>query len=407
MLVAGPVSSASQPEPTSQENTPDGSLPFVEQPDEPGVEGAASVRPLRRYVAEGLPILVDVGRAAELARVSGRSLEFDLYEGDRRAASASADVRLDRRRPDVVDLSRLFPRLWSAPEAATEESAVAWTSAYSVQAVLTDGGGAREAIGPPVVVAGLLTRPPTRDALSAGLRRAALAGDARALSTLHNLDPSSKRRLSTTPAPGDPSQTVRSGVLVVVQRDVVFSTSLGELRIALRYDAAPMTAQHVADLVAGGLYDGTIIHRVIAKNERGLPFLIQFGDPTGTGMGDGGVYTPFEPSRLLHDFGTVSIAHPPGRFDQNGSQLMLCLGRDAGSALDGLYTVFAEVVDGAPTIGSIEAVPTEAFDPFASPAPTHRPIEPPVISSARLVASPPVTERLSRVQREESPPVVR
>jgi len=203
----------------------------------------------------------------------------------------------------------------------------------------------------------------------------------------------------------EPRERVYSGVRTWVLARVVFETSAGDIEIALRPDAAPRTAFHFLSLCQGGFYEGTIFHRIIEEDAQGNPFLIQGGDPTGTGVGGPGFSVDFEPSSLEHDFGVVSLARLPGDPNSGGSQFFICLSREACAALDGQYTAFAEVVRGASTIQTIAALPVGPADPNDEDSPRERPLEPPVIQSVRVIDAAPRPER--RIETEDIPPVVR
>lgn len=176
-------------------------------------------------------------------------------------------------------------------------------------------------------------------------------------------------------------QRESSGVRVYVERDVLLATSMGDIRIALRPDHAPNTAWHVRSLVEGGLYNGVTFHRIVPLDAAGDPFVIQTGDPTGEGTGGPGFRLPLEPSALEHGLGVVSMArsdHP----DSAGSQFFIGLSRAGTARLDGQYCAFAEVVDHLETIEAIAEV--ELADVRRG-----RPVNPPMIRTARLVGAPP------------------
>ena len=110
------------------------------------------------------------------------------------------------------------------------------------------------------------------------------------------------------------------------------------------------------------------------------PFVIQAGDPTGTGDGGPGYWLPLEDSKLQHDFGVISMARSDDP-DSNGSQIFIALSREGTARLDGQYCAFGYAVDGAEAIKAIAQVQ------LADPA-TGRPADPPLIRTAELVPSP-------------------
>jgi len=140
---------------------------------------------------------------------------------------------------------------------------------------------------------------------------------------------------------------------------VELATSQGELVLALRPDVAPRHVENFRRLVEGGFYDGLTIHRVVPG------FVIQGGDPLGTGMGGPGWQIPAEFNDLPHVRGTLSMARM-GQWDTAGSQFFVCLD-DWSQALDRKYTVFGKVLRGLATLdnmaalGSASGVPSETI----------------------------------------------
>lgn len=126
---------------------------------------------------------------------------------------------------------------------------------------------------------------------------------------------------------------------------VTLETSAGSLTLELYNDVAPAHADSFLARSADGFYNGTVFHRIIKG------FMIQGGDPTGTGMGDAGYRLNAEFSDLKHDRGTLSMARSR---DPNSAscQFFICFG-DAPH-LDGQYTVFGHVVNGYATLDSLE-----------------------------------------------------
>ena len=145
-----------------------------------------------------------------------------------------------------------------------------------------------------------------------------------------------------------------SGFRLMPDEDVVFETTVGRIRFAMRPDEAPNTARNFVELARKGFYDGTIVHRIVPADRNGQPFVIQGGDPTGTGDGGPGYDLPLEPSRLAHDFGVVSMARNDWP-DSAGSQWFVCLSREATARLDGQYCAFGHAVEGADAIVKIAA----------------------------------------------------
>ena len=134
----------------------------------------------------------------------------------------------------------------------------------------------------------------------------------------------------------------------------VFETNMGTFEIALATDWAPNTCKNFIDLANKGFYNGVIFHRVIDN------FMIQGGDPTGTGMGGPGYTIKDEfSSKLLHDGpGVLSMANAGP--NTGGSQFFITL-RDC-PWLDGKHAVFGKVTKGMDVVYKIGHVATDAND---------------------------------------------
>jgi peptidyl-prolyl cis-trans isomerase B (cyclophilin B) len=191
---------------------------------------------------------------------------------------------------------------------------------------------------------------------------------------------------------------VRSGWWIWSETDVVLETDHGKLTIDLREDAAPLTARNFRDLVACHFYDGTIVHRIIPEGRGGRPFVVQGGDPTGTGSGGPGHWLPLEPSTLGHAFGVISMARSSDP-DSAGSQWFIALDREECARLDGLYCAFGEVVQGGDTIVTMATTPLADTDYFSS-----RPMHPPRIERGHIKPAPPRTPGKGRPDKRVSPP---
>jgi peptidyl-prolyl cis-trans isomerase B (cyclophilin B) len=125
-------------------------------------------------------------------------------------------------------------------------------------------------------------------------------------------------------------------------------TDKGTMIIEFYDEDAPNTVKNFVDLVKKGFYDGVIFHRVIPD------FVIQGGDPTGTGRGGPGYQIKCELSggNQYHDRGVLSMAHA-GR-DTGGSQFFICHSRNNTAHLDRNHTCFGKVVEGLDTIDLIQ-----------------------------------------------------
>jgi peptidyl-prolyl cis-trans isomerase B (cyclophilin B) len=118
----------------------------------------------------------------------------------------------------------------------------------------------------------------------------------------------------------------------------------GKIVIALAADKAPYTVSNFLHLARNHFYDGVKFHRVIPD------FVAQGGDPTGTGTGGPGYKFDNEDNDLKHKRGAISMAHA-GR-NTNGSQFFLVL--KPQPHLDGVHTVFGEVVEGLDVMDAIK-----------------------------------------------------
>ena len=179
----------------------------------------------------------------------------------------------------------------------------------------------------------------------------------------------------------DIEESILSGWRVYEDKDAIIETSEGEIHVRLRPDAAPNTAWNFRQLAEGGFYRSTIFHRVVPLTNKGFPFVIQGGDPTGTGSGSAGSWLPIEQSSLLHDFGVISMARA-GDPDSAGCQFFLCLSREGTARLDGQYCAFGETISGDAVIKAIAATPIE------NPQ-TGRPKNPPRIHVISMVPAAP------------------
>ena len=133
----------------------------------------------------------------------------------------------------------------------------------------------------------------------------------------------------------------------------------GIIKVELDYENAPITAKNFETLASEGFYDGLIFHRVIAG------FMIQGGDPTGTGMGGAkknikgefsanGVNNP-----ISHKRGVISMARSQ-KFDSASSQFFIC--HADATFLDGQYAAFGHVTEGMDVVDRIASVKTDFSD---------------------------------------------
>jgi peptidyl-prolyl cis-trans isomerase B (cyclophilin B) len=130
-------------------------------------------------------------------------------------------------------------------------------------------------------------------------------------------------------------------------------TNLGDITLELFDEDAPKTVDNFRSLAGKGFYDGVIFHRVIPD------FMIQGGDPEGTGMGGPG-YT-FEDEINDNKIVRGALAMANAGPNTNGSQFFIVT-TAAAPWLDGKHTVFGRVVDGMDVVDAIEARPTDGRD---------------------------------------------
>ncbi|HQD25158.1 MAG TPA: peptidylprolyl isomerase [Methanoculleus thermophilus] len=146
----------------------------------------------------------------------------------------------------------------------------------------------------------------------------------------------------------------------MADKRVVLHTTMGDITIRL-YDDMPVTAGNFEKLVRSGFYDGTIFHRVIDG------FMIQGGDPTGTGMGGPGYTIPDEFVKGHSNLrGTISMANT-GRPNSGGSQFFINLVDNTYLDWDdprtpSAHPVFGEVVGGMEVVDKIGKVRTDSSD---------------------------------------------
>ena len=130
-------------------------------------------------------------------------------------------------------------------------------------------------------------------------------------------------------------------------------TNRGAIQLELFAEEAPRTVDNFAKLARDGFYDGVIFHRVIPD------FMIQGGDPTGTGRGGPG-YT-FEDEINEHKVVRGALAMANSGPNTNGSQFFIVTA-DSCPWLDGLHTVFGHVTSGMEVVDAISTVPRDARD---------------------------------------------
>jgi peptidyl-prolyl cis-trans isomerase B (cyclophilin B) len=150
-----------------------------------------------------------------------------------------------------------------------------------------------------------------------------------------------------------PRQTLSGPATATVE------TSCGRFEISLDTTRAPKTASSFAYLARRGVYDGTLFHRIVPG------FVVQGGDPTGTGRGGPGYFVDEPPPRnLSYVQGVVAMAKspvdPPGR---SGSQFFVVTAADAGLTPD--YALLGRVTGGFDVVRRIEELGSPSGMPKA------------------------------------------
>lgn len=154
---------------------------------------------------------------------------------------------------------------------------------------------------------------------------------------------------------------------------VIHVKDFGDISVMLDRKNAPISCANFTSLVKSKFYDGLIFHRVIQN------FMIQGGDPLGTGTGGPGYCIKGEfsknyvPNKLNHKRGTLSMARSNNP-NSAGSQFFICDADD--DFLDGQYAAFGIVIDGMDVVDKIAAVTTDSND---------RPLKDVVISSIEAI----------------------
>lgn len=142
------------------------------------------------------------------------------------------------------------------------------------------------------------------------------------------------------------SNADNGGTEKVANRIAVFETNKGTFEIELFEDKTPVTTKNFIDLAQKGFYDGVIFHRVIDG------FMIQGGDPEGTGMGGPGytIEDEFLPELTFDGEGILAMANT-GRPHTGGSQFFITLGKTEW--LNGKHTIFGKVIKGMEVVREI------------------------------------------------------
>ncbi len=191
--------------------------------------------------------------------------------------------------------------------------------------------------------------------------------------------PSSKPPASSSPPspkvmswPQPPAMQIDTSKKYVATVD----TTLGSFKIQLLAQESPKTVNNFVFLSRQGYYNGVIFHRIIKT------FMVQTGDPTGTGAGNPGYKFPDElPPKHSYDPGIVAMANSGP--NTNGSQFFICTGADARSLNNyPNYTQFGQVIEGMDVVQSIASVQVVSNGREVS-----KPVNPPAIKSITISES--------------------
>lgn len=138
----------------------------------------------------------------------------------------------------------------------------------------------------------------------------------------------------------------------------IIKTNLGDIEVNFYQKEAPKAVENFITHAKNGYYDNLVFHRVIKD------FMIQGGDPTGTGCGGESIWgEPFEDEfsdKVKNDYGALSMANSGP--NTNGSQFFIVQNKDGAEWLNGRHTVFGHVVKGYDVLDKIANQPTDAND---------------------------------------------
>ena len=353
---------------------PDGPEAATTRDEAPsGAAPAATRQPARRLVPK---------RA--IARPAG-PVEIEVVATEPRGALT---VQVIDRAGKLLDTFAVTP---GVVDALALSRAVAETHGTVWLQLAEDG----RSVGPPLWVTPLRGPPPVRTVRSIRASnqqpylRVVGWGD-------RAFDPSDAETAAAMPGWSTPDPVVTAGFRVEYAVDAVIVTSEGRMRVALAPDAAPATVENFMRLAWAGFYDQTIFHRVVPVDREGRPFVVQGGDPTGTGDGGPGWNLALEPSDLPHDRGVLGMARGDDPHSA-GSQFYIGLSREGTARLDGQYCTFGFLLDGFDVLDRISRC--EIGD-----AATGRPVNAPRIERIEFVLTPPCSPPADPHRRKPAAP---
>ena len=167
---------------------------------------------------------------------------------------------------------------------------------------------------------------------------------------------------STRPKTGECPTSEPAALAAGEQREIVMSTSMGEITLLLEADLSPIAVGNFVALAECGFYDNVIFHRITYMQD-GTPFVIQGGDPTGTGMGDPGYKIRDEAVLGEYRRGVLAMARSAAPNSQ-GSQFFIVLDDGAAGPLESVrtYAILGEVIAGMDVVDAIAAVERDQED---------------------------------------------
>ena len=154
---------------------------------------------------------------------------------------------------------------------------------------------------------------------------------------------------SATPLANPPASPEGDGTTATI------ATELGDITFEVFTESAPVASENFINLAEAGYYDGVVFHRIVPD------FMIQGGDPEGTGMGGPGYTIPDEPVVGEYVRGTVAMARSQAPNSQ-GSQFFIVVS-DSSFLEGGGYTIFGRVTSGMEVVDEIVSMPSAEDDP--------------------------------------------
>jgi cyclophilin family peptidyl-prolyl cis-trans isomerase len=224
---------------------------------------------------------------------------------------------------------------------------------------------------PPTPTTTTTTKPPTSTVVSTSSTTAITSSTTSSKTTTASTTASSSTKVMKWTKPPEMQIDQNKNYVATME------TSLGSFKIQLFAKESPLTVNNFVFLSRQGYYEGIIFHRIIKT------FMIQTGDPTGTGTGSPGYKFADElPPKHSYDPGIVAMANSGA--NTNGSQFFICTGADAPAALNSSpkYTQFGKIIEGMDIVQKIASVPVVSNGREVS-----KPNNPPVIKSITISES--------------------